>query len=204
VQLDSDNLEWPPIRIPAGFTSKLSEPLSALLFGAVKIKEGKAWELIGPNAQCDKKLIASLSESKAKPALESKTPTPLTVVVLPFTLFVFLVLGALIGRFVESRRQQKLLKQLWKAVRGQFTITRGLQVLLFLLVVPPLWFTLERLEYAKEVWQFFSDVPVQAWLIPLALLLGFVLEMGMEKLVSWAKARRGQEEVHVYDQGDWQ
>ena len=185
VQLYSDNPndpKWQPIRIPAGFTSKLSEPLLAPLFRAVEIKKGNAWELTDTNAQCD---IASLSKSGAKPALVSETP--LTVVVLPFTLFAFLVLGALIGRFFESGRQQKLLKQLWKAAREQFTITRGLQVLLFILVVPPLWFTLERLEYAKEVSQFFSDVPVQAWLIPLALLLGFVLEMVVEKMGFFAK-----------------
>jgi hypothetical protein len=50
--------------------------------------------------------------------------------------------------------------------------------------VLPLWFTLERLEYAKEVCQFFSDVPGQAWLIPLALLLGFVLEMLVQMMWS--------------------
>jgi fumarate reductase subunit D len=68
--------------------------------------------------------------------------------------------------------------------RAKVVLRRGLQVVSFFLVVLPLWFTLERLEYAKEVRQFFSHVPGHAWFIPLALLLGFVLEMVVEMVAS--------------------
>ena len=181
VQLDSDNLDSQVIRIPAGFTSELSEPVSTFLFHAVKIKKGEAWawELKNPDAECK-------SESKEKIALVYKDENPpWTVIVLPFTSFAFLVSGALIGTLFESKQQWDLLDRLWKAVRAQFTITRGLQVLLFILVVPALWSALVRLEYADEVCQFFSHLLLsQVCLSFLALLLGFFLEMGMS---SWVK-----------------
>jgi hypothetical protein len=104
-------------------------------------------------------------------------------------------LGILIGTFFDPETQKGYLGRLWEAVRAPFTRPRRcLQVVLFILVLPPLWFTLGRLEYATEVIQFFSGVPVQVWLIPLTLLLGFVLEMVVEKVVSsgvrrWPKGK---------------
>jgi hypothetical protein len=186
VQLYSDNDKrfLQPIKIPAGFTSARSEPVSALLFPAVKVKKATAWELEDPNAECQWEW-RDAPIPKDKVALVHEKPSPLTVVVLPFTSFAFLVLGALIGTFLESKRQQSLLDRLRQAVRAPFmSLRRGLQVVLFILVVLPLWSTLVRLEYAKEVRQFFLHVPGQAWLIPCALLLGFVLEMAVERVAS--------------------
>jgi hypothetical protein len=177
-----------PIKIPAGFTSKLSEPVSRLLPRVDKIEKGTAWELEGPDAGCElAKKAGSVPQNEAVPEYKEnlllENLSPSTVVVLPFTLFAFLVLGAFIGTFFNDERQQAHLDRLWKAVTAPFTSRRRvLQDVLFILVVLPLLFTLERLEYTKEVRQFFSHVPVQAWLIPLALLLGFVLVMVVERL----------------------
>jgi ABC-type glycerol-3-phosphate transport system substrate-binding protein len=186
VQLESDNPKWKRQRIwiPAGFTSAVSKPVPALLFRAVKIKKGEAWELdeAYPDAKSE---CESKEKLRGEAALVSEPYTPLTIVVLPFTLFAFLVLGALIGTFFELETQEDHLGRLWEVVRAPFTsLRRRLLVVLFILVVLQLWFTLERLEYTKEVRQFFLVVPVQAWLIPFALLLGFVLGMVMNKVRS--------------------
>jgi hypothetical protein len=123
-----------------------------------------------------------------------------TVVVLPFTSLTFLFLGILIGTFFKPERQLGHLDRLWRAVRAPFTsLRRGLQVVLCIVVMLPLWFTLVRLEYAEEIRQFFSHVQGQTWLIPLALLLGFVLEMVVEWVASSGVRRWHQREGQNQD-----
>jgi hypothetical protein len=186
VQLDNPELaKLGPIKIPAGFTSALSkEPVATLLPHWITIQkdEAQVWELEDPDADCELKL-----KEKAAPRPENKAvlvnENPSTVVVFPFTLLASLLFGVIIGMFFFEYRR-------WKAaIAPSKSLRRRLQVvlsILFILVVPPLVSTLERLEYTKEVSQFFSNMPVHARLIPLALLLGIVLET-VVKMVARSK-----------------